>query len=38
MCGFNYDLAEARSESGITPAAIADIARRKKEGEGGTKK
>ncbi len=32
MCGFNYDLAQERVEERITPRAIAEIARRKKEG------
>jgi ATP-dependent helicase/nuclease subunit B len=33
MCGFNYDLTGERSEEGIKPKAIAEIARRHKTGE-----
>ena len=33
MCGFSMDVAEPRKEGSITPTAIADIARVKKEGK-----
>lgn len=35
LCGFNYDLSEARSEDKITPETIAEIARKAAEREAG---
>ena len=33
MCGFNYDLTPERVEESIKPKAIAEIARRHREGK-----